>query len=342
MVDVTVRGAGIFGLSVAWACLARGAQVRVVDPYGVGAGASGGVVGALAPHVPEQWNPKKAFQFKSLMNASDWWAAVEAASGLSSGYGRTGRVQPVMPGGETLAHARATGAQDLWQGLADWQVLPDHAGQFSAVTDTGLMIHDTLTARLHPRRACAALAAAITARGGSIEADAADQGKVIWATGWQGLADLTARHSRMIGAGVKGQAVLLDYDNRDAPQVFIDGLHVIFHADGTTAIGSTTEREFDDPNSTDTQCDRLLTRARGLIPALADAPELARWAGVRPRSRTRAPMLGPHPFEPGAFIANGGFKIGFGMAPYAAECLADLVLLGQDRIPPDFLPEASL
>ena len=48
MVDVTVRGAGIFGLSVAWACVLRGASVRVVDPAGPAAGASGGIVGALA------------------------------------------------------------------------------------------------------------------------------------------------------------------------------------------------------------------------------------------------------------------------------------------------------
>ena len=53
-VDVTVRGAGVFGLSVAWACLRLGATVRVIDPNGVGSGASGGIVGALAPHVPEQ------------------------------------------------------------------------------------------------------------------------------------------------------------------------------------------------------------------------------------------------------------------------------------------------
>jgi len=55
-VDVTVRGAGVFGLSVAWACAKRGASVRVIDPYGVASGASGGIVGALAPialpHLP--------------------------------------------------------------------------------------------------------------------------------------------------------------------------------------------------------------------------------------------------------------------------------------------------
>ena len=48
MDDVTVRGAGVFGLSVAWACARRGAKVRVIDPFGPAAGASGGIVGALA------------------------------------------------------------------------------------------------------------------------------------------------------------------------------------------------------------------------------------------------------------------------------------------------------
>jgi glycine/D-amino acid oxidase-like deaminating enzyme len=47
--DVTIFGAGLFGLGVAWACASRGARVRVVDPAGPGAGASGGLVGALAP-----------------------------------------------------------------------------------------------------------------------------------------------------------------------------------------------------------------------------------------------------------------------------------------------------
>lgn len=60
MVEITVRGAGIFGLSIAWACLQRGATVQVIDPFGPAAGASGGVVGALAPHVPENWNIKNS------------------------------------------------------------------------------------------------------------------------------------------------------------------------------------------------------------------------------------------------------------------------------------------
>ena len=37
MTDVTVYGAGIFGLSFAWTVLNRGATVRVIDPGGVAA-----------------------------------------------------------------------------------------------------------------------------------------------------------------------------------------------------------------------------------------------------------------------------------------------------------------
>jgi glycine/D-amino acid oxidase-like deaminating enzyme len=53
-------------------------------------------------------------------------------------------------------------------------------------------------------------------------------------------------------------------------------------------------------------------------------------------------MLGPWPGRDGEFIANGGFKIGFGMAPKVAEVMADLVLDGVDAIPGEFRIEASL
>mgnify|MGYP005694967963 CR=1 FL=1 len=56
----------------------------------------------------------------------------------------------------------------------------------------------------------------------------------------------------------------------------------------------------------------------------------------QPRAFTRAPILGKHPVNPDWFIANGGFKIGFGMAPKIGEVMADLILDGVDHIPDDF------
>ncbi|PWR02757.1 FAD-dependent oxidoreductase [Meridianimarinicoccus roseus] len=344
--DVTIRGAGIFGLAIAHACARRGARVRVVDPGGPGAGASGGIVGALAPHTPENWNEKKAFQFDSLIMAGSFWDEVEHRSGRPSGYGRLGRLQPV-DGDRALALAdeRAQGAARLWQGLACWQVIAaDDAGDWAPLSPSGRLIRDTLSARLHPAQACAALAAAVTAQGGSIVPDAepATGRPEVWATGHAGLLALSAETGRPVGTGVKGQAALLRLDRRGAPQLFAGGLHVVPHSDGTVAIGSTSERDYDDPAATDGQLDDVLARARAAVPALGGAPVIGRWAGVRPRARSRAPMLGPHPTRAGVFIANGGFKIGFGMAPKVAEVMADLVLDGRDVIPAGFRVEDNL
>ena len=335
-VDLTVRGAGIIGLSIAWEAAERGARVRVVDPAGPGAGASGGIVGALAPHVPENWNPKKAFQLDSLIRAEAFWADVEAASGAPSGYARSGRVQPLADtDAVTLARSREDGARALWPERFAWNVEPADLAMWGIVSASGLMLRDTLSGRLHPARACAALAAALSARGVEIVQEAPEATPTIWAAGWEGLRDLGAHLDRAVGQPIKGQAALFALDRRDQPQLFIDGLHVIGHDDGTTAVGSTTERATTS-TTTDDALEDLIARARALVPALADAPVVTRWAGLRPRARSRAPLMDAWPGRPGHFVANGGFKIGFGMAPGIARSMVDLVLDDRVTFPDDF------
>lgn len=344
-VDVTVMGAGAFGLSVAFTCAERGARVRVIEKRAVGAGSSGGIVGALAPHTPERWNDKKAFQFDSLIMAEAFWARVAQAGGASPGYARTGRLQPIADTRALeLALERQAQAGTLWQGKAEWRVVDAvDSDDWAPPSPTGKLIHDTLSARLHPAQACAALAAAVTRLGGEIViGDGMPRGAVIWATGHEGLLALSDEVGRPVGNGVKGQALLLGFDARTAPQLFADTLHFVPHADGTLAIGSTSERAFDASDTTDAQLEALYARAMNAVPKLAGAPLLQRWAGVRPRAKSRAPMLGAYPGRPGEYIANGGFKIGFGMAPKVAQVMADLVLDGHDAIPDAFRVEASL
>jgi glycine/D-amino acid oxidase-like deaminating enzyme len=337
-VDLTVRGAGIFGLSVAWAAARRGARVRVIESVRVGAGASGGVVGALAPHVPEQWNAKKAFQLDSLLMASGWWAGVEAVSGLVSGYGRTGRLQPLADARAVeQARQRQSEAAVLWRGMADWRVVAASGAEWEPAAASGWLVQDTLTARVNPRLALAALVGAIRSQGGEvIVGDAPDQGAVVWATGVAGLVDLSAALGGAAGVGVKGQALVLAHDAGAAPQLFVDGLHIVPHGDGTVAVGSTSENRWVVADSTDDQLDALHQRAVAALPVLRGAGVVERWAGLRPRAASRAPVLGPFPGREGHFIANSGFKIGFGMAPKIAEVMADLVLDGRDAIPDDF------
>jgi glycine oxidase len=342
-VDVTVCGAGIFGLSIAWACQRRGAKVRVIETAHPGAGSSGGLVGALSPHVPEAWNPKKAFQLDSLLLAAEWWAGVEAASGLASGYARLGRLQPLADDtAVAAARRRADEARVLWRGQADWRVIRATGAAWEPASPSGFLVEDTLSARLSPQMALDALIQALRADGAEIIlGDGAEAGVVVHATGVAGLADLSQALGVKVGSGVKGQALALRFDATTAPQLFVSGLHIVPHADGTVAIGSTSENSWtsDDP---DALVDDLLDRALAALPILRGAEVVARWAGVRPRAATRAPLMGAWPGRDGHFIANGGFKIGFGVAPKVAEVMADLLLEGHDGIPADFRVETLL
>lgn len=336
--DVTVMGGGIFGLSIAYACARRGARVRLIERQQIGSGSSGGLVGALAPHTPENWNPKKQFQLDSLLMAPAFWADVARLSGIDPGFARAGRVQPLADE-RAIAQAeqRGTQAKSLWRGQAAWRIEQGQDG-WRGHSPTGAWVMDTLSARLHPRHALRALAAAIGALGGQVrEGDIAPPGGLtIWATGAQGLADLSADLGQPIGGGVKGQAALFACDASPFAQLFVDALHIVPHHDGTVAVGSTSERVWNDPSATDARLDDLITKARAACPMLASAPVIGRWAGIRPRAASRAPVLGAWPGRPGHFIANGGFKIGFGMAPKVAEVMADLVLDGRADIPEGF------
>ncbi|MBL9061808.1 FAD-binding oxidoreductase [Tabrizicola sp.] len=340
-VDVTVRGGGIFGLSIAWACLRRGAKVRVIETVALGAGSSGGLVGALSPHVPEAWNAKKAFQLESLLMAADWWAGIEAASRLPSGYARLGRLQPLPDDRAVEAARRREGeAARLWLGRAVWRVIPATGADWEPQAASGWLVEDTLSARLSPRMGLAALVAALREGGAEVvlgEAEA--EGAVVHSTGIAGLNDLSQAFDVPLGSGVKGQALALRFDARDQPQLFVDSLHIVPHADGTVAIGSTSETTWD-RDGPDAQLDALLAKAVAAVPALSGAEVVARWAGIRPKAASRAPLLGAWLGRAGHFVANGGFKIGFGMAPKVAEVMADLVLDGRDGIPPDFRLDA--
>ena len=334
--DLTVRGAGVFGLAVGWEAVRRGARVRVIDPRGPGGGASGGIVGALAPHVPEAWNDIKAFQFDCLIEARSYWPAVETASGRATGYRRSGRLQPLADDkAVSRALERARSAAELWQGMADWHVTSD-GGPFAPPSATGRWVSDTLSAQIDPPRAIAALATAIETAGAEIVTNGPEEGQVIHATGWEGLGELSDALGRHIGGGVKGQAALFDADPGMIPQLYLDGIHVVTHGPGRVAAGSTSERTFDAADTTDAGLDDVIERARAAVPWLGNAPVVARWAGVRPRAASRNPIVGPWPGRKGHFVANGGFKIGFALAPGIARLAVDLALDGRDRVPEAF------
>jgi glycine/D-amino acid oxidase-like deaminating enzyme len=341
MRKVIIVGAGAWGLACAYACARAGMAVQVLEANRIGSGSSGGIMGALAPHTPDQWDAKKQLQYESLRCADEFWAGVDRLSGVVSGYGRKGRLVPLStPRARELALMRIDGAARLWQGEFDWQVIENHPLIAPELTPFGV-ISENLSARIFPARAVASLAGACRVLGveilentpvtalGDLHVLAGDRpiraDAVILAGGAAGFALLDAYAGRQTGGGIKGQAALLACDMGQAPQIYADGVYVIPHAGGQVAIGSTTEKQFDQPTGTDQKLDALITRARAVCPAIADAPVIQRWAGLRPKARRRDPMLGPVPGLNGVFTAMGAFKIGLGLAPTIGDMLARMV-----------------
>lgn len=368
-VDVLVVGGGVMGLWTALFAGRCGLSVCLVERARIGAGASGGLLGALMPHLPDRWNAKKAFQFDALVSLEREIAVLEAETGLSAGYRRCGRLMPLpRPHHRDIALGHARDAEAAW-GPFSFEVLdaaPVAGWPAAAAMENGL-VRDRLSARLSPRGLAAALAAGlarlpnVSVREGTAlarldpaagVAHFADGGRLafgdcVLAAGvasFDLVSALGPPPKRPVGMAVKGQAALLRADIDTAlPVLFSGGLYIVPHDGGFAAVGSTSENRFDDPFATDAQLDDLIARARAMAPLLGDAPVAERWAGLRPKAIGRDPMVGRHPDHARIHLMTGGFKVSFGLAHALARAVVNGLEGGTPAdVPPSFRVEAHL
>lgn len=368
--DIVVAGAGVVGLWAARKAASRGLRVVLCDGGQIGSGASGGLLGALMPHMPERWNPKKQFQFEALATLSAEINELEAETGISTGYRRIGRVIPLSrPRHRALAEIRVADAANAWQAERSgfsWQVrdMPLTPGWPAAAQASHGVVFETLAARVDPRRLLAALAGslaeeprvevvenaavadwsdgrAVLVGGREIEA-----GALVVAAGFQSfpLLERLCGLSPGLGKPVKGQAALIEADiPEDRPLLFQDGIYVVPHDRGRVAVGSTSENEFAEPFATDAMLDDLILRAGTLCPELAGRPVVARWAGLRPKAIGRDPLIGRMPGKPEVIAATGGFKITLGIAHKMAEAALDVIDKNDaSGLPSSFTPRAHI
>ena len=344
MANITVIGAGVYGLSCALALLENGHAVRVLEQGRVGEGASGGLVGALSPHVPEDWNIRKQFQLGALLGAAAHWKKIEALSNLPSGYGRVGRYIPLDDAYEAeKARSRIDGAKRLWPEEMCWQVRGAAPGIAPGSARFGV-VFETLSARISPRLATQALAGAVRHLGGEIFENTRVERPEGLSVIAAGVGSGPLLEPFLGGArirGVKGQAALLDGGlPAGSPIIYGNGVYVIPHANGTVAVGATSENKFNEAAETDELLDAVLDRACAVVPALKNARIIERHAGLRPRAPKPEAMLGQ--LDDTTFVATGGFKTGLGNAHAIADALVKMVNGKTPDIPKDLSPTHHL
>lgn len=370
--DLVIIGGGIMGLWAAVKAERLGIRTVLVDSGKLGRATSGGLLGALMPHMPDKWNDKKQFQFDALLSLEDEVAQIEAETGLSCGYRRTGRLIPLPKshlGAIAFRHSEdATTHWDQGGRRFHWHVADQtpHPGWPDASFCGAGIVHDTFAARVSPRKLTEALAASLQAgrhvtvvEGLAASSIDGTSGRVEFVDGTSiafGACIVAAGHRafpliealsgplpQAIGQPVKGQAALLRAGaDPDLPLLYLNGLYLVPHDNGDIALGSTSEETFDEPFSTDHQLEDLVERARMLVPSLGNAPVVERWAGLRPKAIDRDPMVGPHPDHANVIALTGGFKVSFGVAHLLAEAALDAVSGRIMPVPASFLLENHL
>jgi glycine oxidase len=360
-VDVAVIGGGIMGSAVALRLAQRGIGVTVIERGIPGAEASSAAAGILGPQMEADGpGPLLELGLKSRALYPALCAELRDLTGIDVGYDRSGVLMVAFDeAGEAALSSRR--AWQLARGLrvdilsgeaarAREPALSPAVRAALAFTDDAQVVARDL-ARAFSQAAAVAGARFLTGRyvrrvviedgvatGVELDGETLPAGVVVVAAGsWSGLVE---------GAGVPAAVVrpargqLVSIETR--PPLFrhvvaAPGGYLVPRRDGTVLAGSTVEMAGFRKEVTVGGLAAILTLARTIIPALADAPVTGSWSNFRPFTEDHLPVLGATGVR-GLVLATGHFRNGILLAPITAQAIAELVATG--KAPVDLAPFA--
>jgi glycine oxidase len=125
---------------------------------------------------------------------------------------------------------------------------------------------------------------------------------------------------------VKGQMLCVVMPERNFLRHVIrtPDTYLIPRSDGRLLIGATAEEAGFDKQTVPETIQKLRSAALKLMPRLTEARILEAWAGLRPGTPDKLPILGATPTT-GYFVATGHFRDGILLAPVTAKIMANVV-----------------
>jgi glycine oxidase len=361
--DVVVVGAGAIGAACAWELAGAGLRVTVVDrgrPGGEASGASAGLLSA--------WGSTRAGPIGGLSRLSrDMYGpladALREEVGLDIGHERGGHLDLCMSEAE-VRDARAALADPRLDGerleFVSGDDLPRLEPAVTRATHGALLL--PRNAWVDNGRLVTALVRAGTRRGVRFllgdpveelcrgrhgvtgvrarQAGRVEAGVVVLAAGAWG-STITGVPPELRLRPVKGQMIALATLPPVIHHVILhDEMYLVPRANGECLVGATVEDGPADQAVTAGGLAWLTGEALATVPALADAPFLRAWAGLRPATPDGLPVVGPWPGVAGLMVAAGHYRNGILLTPVTARIVREWVIDGQPTLPADvFLPE---
>jgi len=353
---VAILGAGIIGLAVAFElAIKRGVPVTIYDPAPMGRGASWAAAGMLAPAFEaadeEDVHPRL---FDLCMEGADLWPDFSIdlahAADAESGYSGRPSLALAFDMAETAAmhklaralDARGIAHEELPPGTAhllEPSLAPDLVAALQMPTDGQVDNRAVVRALImalqrSPLATLRSEAAPLRSVGGRLTLEGHDL--ILAAAGWSTAAIKVEENGELLSLvnwdpaldeiDCYGGQMLSVAHGYGSPETTLrcGAIYIAPKAD-RVIIGATVEpgvaTEAPDPAA----ISALLARAARLCPVLADLPIIETWAGIRPGTRDRAPLIG-ETAVPGLYVASGHFRNGILLAPITARIIADMML----------------
>ena len=341
--DVVVLGAGLVGLAVAAEVAARGASVLLVGETRFGEASPAGA-GMLAPgSESEELRSDAGIRFAVAGRDlyPSFLSALASETGTSVPFDRNGILELVddgepssYPEGSEWIDARAL--RELEPELGDFAgavLHPNDGSVDNLVLLVAMRRRVELRRTIEPVLASARSVNVLAARPRVIleDGDVLEGGSLVVATGaWAAQLDGLPRPLPV--RPVRGQLLMLE---RALAR------HVIYGGGGylvprrypgapdgfdRTIIGATMEEAGFDSNTTPEGLAYLTGIAHRIAPASASAPPLSHWAGLRPITPDRLPILGRDPDAPHLLYACGHGRNGILLAPITGEAIGALAV----------------
>ncbi len=347
-----IVGGGIIGGSIAWRLAAEGVAVTVFERGRLGLEASWAAAGILAPQA-EAEGPGPILDI-CLRGREAFERIVERLrreSGVDPEYDQAGILYCALDADE----------QRQLEGRARWQRSAGLGGEVEELDGAAARriepmlsqevcyaLHLPTNRRVENRKLTQAYIAAalkagaefressgvaeIIARnsnhpgvrlddGSTHEADFVINAAGAWAARIRGL-----EADRIAIRPVRGQIVC--FQGRPAmlgPAIFSLRGYLVPRRDGRVLAGSTMEDAGFDRSVTMAGMGRIVAGANALIPALSGLAFREAWAGFRPATDDKLPILGPSTVHPHVLYATAHFRSGILLSAITGEVIADLV-----------------
>ena len=357
-VDVAIIGGGVIGLALAWRLSLAGARLRLIADGA--AMASRAAAGMLAGSFEAPYSSGDRFLFDFSRAALAEWRPFAAR--LADDVGKAGAIDYRDDGiigvaddekgalyfEKAAADLAALGAPARYLGP---DALSEREPALAASVTGGMLVADEgqvdprlLVSRLEALLAARDPKARIFSRAVGIEGrdgGPSPRGRLLVACA-NGEAIAAERVVIATGAArglvpqipitpVKGEALSLRPAAGLAPRRVIrgPGAYLCPKADGRLVIGASEVRGAEDLAPDAAAIAALRAAAERLVPGLQGAPEVERWAGVRPGTPDGLPVIGPAVgHDDRALFALGHYRNGVLWAALTARLLADALTGG--------------